>query len=216
MIVYPYSFLRPPLSASTIDYISFSSDTVDRTTYTFTNINIGGPGLIAVMVHLGGSSPSISSATIGGLSATKAVEQVGSFLTTAIIYSRITAVGSTATISITLTGGESACAIGVYRIQNNISDTPFQTQSAVSNTLVASITLPFTSLPNNGIGIAGNTGYDNSDTTWTNATEQYDTQVVTNFRVAAANFKTTASGNRTITESFSPNNRFSTVGAVWL
>ena len=220
--VTPTNTLTPTVTPTatptqTIDYIGLTTISGAFTTFTFTANNIGGPGLIAVLVHTKGTSPTISSATIGGISATKAVEAVGTAVSNAIIYSRITATGSTATISITMTGSESECAIGVYRIVNNISDTPLQTQSSFNNTAVASSTLPFTSLLNNGIGIVGNTTNSATvrTTTWTNATEQYDTNLEANFTVSGANFKTTASGNRTITETFNATTTFASVGAVW-
>ena len=212
MIVYPYSFISTP---STIDYITLSSDTVDRTTYTFTDVNIGGPGLIVVLVHTQLSGPSISSATIGGLSATIAVQISSTDVGNAIIYRRITT-GTTATISITFTVTQGACGIGVYRIQNNKSDTPFQTQSDRNNFVQPNASFTFTSLPTNTIGVVGNSLFGNRTTTWTNATEQYDQNLTAQLSFSGANFKTTASGNRTITETFSSTVRYATVGAVWV
>ena len=202
-------------------YITFTSDTVSRATYTFSGVSIGGPGLIAVSVHAEAPSGvrSITTATINGVAATIASQLVQGTTqptTTGIIYLRVTA-GTTADISITFTAAPSRCGIGVWRIQNNISDTPLQSQTAGLNSGTG-LTITFTSLTTNNVGVCAETnGTDTTSMTWTNATEQYDVSLgAGTTRMSGADFITVSSGNRTVSTSFVNSAQpITLVGVVW-
>lgn len=203
------------------DYITFTSDTTSQTTYTFSGVPIGGSGLIVITVHNESTVAfrPITSATIDGNVATIA-SQVGqgpgtaAFTNTGIIYRRVTG-GTTADISITFSGTVSRCGIGVYRIQNNLSDTPVQSQTS---SLVAGtgLTITFTGLTSGNAGICAQTNGIANPMTWTNATENYDVQLVSASEMSGANFITTSSGNRTISTShLNSSQPLTLVGVVW-
>jgi hypothetical protein len=161
---------------------------------------------------------SITSATINGNSVS--IQQVGqgpggvAYTNTGIIYGRVTS-GTTANISVTLSGAAVRCGIGVWRIQNNNSDTPVQTQTA-SLTSGTGLTITFTGLTTYSLGICAQTNGIANPMTWTNATENYDVQLAALTEMSGANFLTTTTGNRTITTSHSISNQpLTLVGVVW-
>ena len=203
-----------------INYITFTSNTASLTTYTFNNVPIGGDGLIAITVHSEtGANRPISSATINGNAATIASQITQGpgalqFTNTGIIYGRVTS-GTTANISVTYTNPVLRCGIGVYRIQNNISDTPTQSQTS-SLTSGTGLTITFTGLTTYSLGVCAQTNGIANPMTWTNATENYDVQLAAATEMSGANFLTTTSGDRTITTLHSNSTQpLTLVGVVW-
>jgi hypothetical protein len=203
-----------------IDYITFTSDTASLTTYTFNNVPIGGSGLIAIVVHSESSaSRTIASATINGNAATIASQitqgpSASQFTNTGVIYLRVNS-GTTANISVTFSGSVTRMGIGVWRIQNNNSDTPVQTQTA-SLLTGTGLTITFTGLTTYSLGVCGQTNGIANPMTWTNATENYDVQLAALTEMSGANFLTTTTGNRTITTSHSNSTQpLTLVGVVW-
>lgn len=171
----------PSPLVSSITYITSTSSSDNLTTYTFNNVNIGGPGLIVVTISSilqNVASKSFSSATIGGVSATNVI-----FTTTdnqnyaGVISARITS-GTTANISITMSSTMDNMSIGVYRIQNNTSDTVSKTgngyNSGGSNSVGANLT---SALANTlSVGVVASR-LQVSPFTWTNATGNYGSNV---------------------------------------
>lgn len=191
-----------------ITYVTLVGNVTALTTYTFTNISIGEPGLIVVGYHAERTSSTartFSSATIDGSAATNVVTRAQngtSSITTGLISRRITS-GSTATISITFSGSQARCRISIWRINNNNSDTAITTSNngAASGT---GLSITLNSLPKNAVGIAVQTnGTNNTPMTWTNATERYDSQIGsgTTTHASGADFVTFEPQNITITTS---------------
>ena len=216
MIVYPF-----PQESKTITYLSNTNNAAGQTSYTFTNVAIGGPGLIAIVVHAeaGSSGRILTSATIGGLSATIAVNTSVFGLTqsnTAIIYKRITA-GTTATVVLTFNGAMSRCAIGLWRINGNASDTPRQTVSSSSTAANTTLSITFTSQLAGALMLCGQTnGTNATPMTWTNATERYDVDFASSTQVSGADFSPLLLGSRVITTTYASSAQAQTlVGATW-
>jgi hypothetical protein len=203
-----------------IDYITFTSNTASLTTYTFNDVPIGGDGLIAISVHSESpASRTISSATINGEAATVA-SQISQgpggtqFTNTGVIYLRVTS-GTTANISITYSAAVTRMGIGVWRIQNNISDTPIQTQTS-SLLTGTGLSITFTGLTTYSLGVCGQTNGIANPMLWTNATENYDVALATLSEMSGANFLTTTTGDRTITTLHSNSTQpLTLVGVVW-
>jgi hypothetical protein len=207
--------------ATTNDYITFTSNTSSLTTYTFNDVPIGGSGLIAITVHNESTTAirTITSATINGDTATIA-SQVGqgpgalAFTNTGVIYGRVTG-GTTANISVTFSAAPSRCGIGVYRIQNNFSDIPVQSQTA-SLTSGTGLTITFTSLTTFTAGVCAQSSGIANPITWTDATENYDETLGGTTEMSGANFITSSSGNRTVSTSHSNSTQpLTLVGVVW-
>jgi hypothetical protein len=207
-------------SIPTIDYITFTSNTNTLTTYTFNDVPIGGDGLIAVVVHSESSNNrTIASATINGNAATIASQitqgpSALQFTNTGVIYLRVTS-GTTADISVTFSGAVTRMGMGVWRIQNNNSDTPVQTQTA-SLLTGTGLTITFTGLTTYSLGVFGQTNGIANPMTWTNATENYDVQLASLTEMSGANFLTTTTGNRTVSTSHNNSTQpLTLVGVVW-
>jgi hypothetical protein len=136
---------------SSVTYMGAQAVGVNQSSYTYSSVDIGGPGLIVVGIsserrNTTGDN-SITGVTINGENATIALqvqEGAGALSldkpVTALAYLRITG-GTTANITIGYQHVQNGNVISVWRIQNNISDTPIQTGGAagvntpISNTL---------------------------------------------------------------------------------
>jgi hypothetical protein len=203
-----------------IDYITFTSNTASLTTYTFNDVPIGGDGLIAITIHSeAGVNRTITSATINGNAATIASQitqgpSALQFTNTGVIYLRVNS-GTTANISVTFSGLVARMGIGVWRIQNNISDTPIQTQTS-SLLTGTGLTITFTGLTTYSLGVCGQTNGIANPMLWTNATENYDVQLATLSEMSGANFLTTTTGNRTVSTLHQNSSQpLTLVGVVW-
>ena len=108
----------------------------NASTYTFTGVTIGGPGLIV----LGLSAPSFGNVlpatwTINGNNVVLdgGIDDGGVSTFAVIGHYRITS-GTTADITVTLSNNTRSMSLGVWRIQDNISDTPYRSENSVSYT----------------------------------------------------------------------------------
>jgi len=206
-----------------LTYITSLSNNTSSTSYSFSATSIGGPGLIVVAFQTERTTTLIQTPTItiGGVSATIAGDSysgTGSPNTSTLIaYARITT-GTTANISITYPASQTRIGIGVWRIQNNISDTPIQVQKSAANSGTG-LSITLTGLTSNNLGICAQTnGVQGTTMTWTNATENYDYDIGSpaGTRISGASFITSSSGNRTITTSHTNSGQAITLlGVVW-
>ena len=210
----------PSPSAIILDYITFTGSNTGASSYTLSGVSIGGAGLIAVSVQWEATSgpQTLTGATIGGVTATIATQIISSlsasYTGVAIIYARLTS-GTTANISLNFTGNLLRVATGVWRIQNNTSDTPVQSQTA-SGATVTGLTMTFTGLTSGSAGVCATTvGVNGIRVTWTNATERYD-QDLGSTGFSGADFLTISSGDRTVSTTHSSSSQPVTIaGTVW-
>ena len=167
VLINPHRFLAPAASAS-VTRIGITTKSLSSltTTATFTGVSVGAADAARrVIVFIGGffSSPSppknIVSATIGGVSATMDVISSHSGTAQAAIASAPLAAGTTATITVTFSGGTyGGCYITVFRAVDLTSGTPFDTTSAAPTTGTAqAVTIDKQS---GGIVVAGANSYD--------------------------------------------------------
>lgn len=182
-----------------LSYITNVSDTANLSTYTFTAVDIGGPGLIVVNLHGGqGTSTAwtVSSCTIGGVSATIHVNP--SDPDSCAIASAVITSGTTADISFTATTTLQRAVVGVYRITGYQSATPVATASQTTNASTDTRTVTLNT-GNNGVVVAGTSHSDARTFTWTNATENYDVTLSETSNSFSGASNNTTGGNLTIT-----------------
>lgn len=155
-----------------------ATSTADNTTYNFTSYAIGTASstrrVIAVIYGDNGSNTgrTVSSASIGDVSATINVQithSSGGSGVVAIVSATVTA-GTTATISVTFSGGMNRAAAWAVAVDNLSSTTPTDTATATS-TDPLSATIDWTS---GGYVIAGAMGNGNTTFTWSGVTEEVD------------------------------------------
>ncbi len=159
-------------------FLQTNSDGTNLTTYTFAGENFGtAPADRQIIVAIGSqgageTAESISSVTIGGVSATITVQRTNSIVDHTISGLAIANVptGTTGDIVITLSTGERRCGIGVYRA-TGISAIPTDTGSSIANNPTFDIDVIAGGF---AIGTAGTGFFDTA--TWTNLTEDYDFQ----------------------------------------
>jgi len=148
-----------------------------------------------VAVYIAGifstGSISISSCTIGGVSATLAVSAGDTSYPTAIYYASVPS-GTTGDVVVTFNTTVSDCAIGVWSLYD-VNATP--KSSGGKNTSTA---FPSISFAANDIGIFGDFP-GGAGTTWTNATEDFD---VASWHTGAS-YQAVSAGSRTVSNSFS-------------
>lgn len=185
--------------ALSLSYTTSVTDVTDLTTYTFSSVDIGAAAddrLVIVSVHVESGvlgARTIQSASIGGNAASIAIEGTESGsggVTTAIIYRRVTT-GTTADISVTLSGSAVRMAIGVWRMTGQLTDAP---QSATSTSAVSGTGLSVNvTVPANGGAIAAQTnGLEDTVMTWTGVTERYDMAVSPEFTHVSGGDHTTS------------------------
>lgn len=187
---------------ATIALVDNSFDGTAAVTFTFTNQNFGAAAAdryIIVGVGIGNSSETISSVTIGGVTATSVVTGTpGGGDGQAGIFIALVPTGTTGTIVVTCTNTEDCCGIGVWRATGiNPTATDTASQTTVSGDALSTSSL---TIPTQGFGVGyvfwlGSAAPPSA--TWTNLTEQFDETITGNFAHTGA-FSLTA-GTPTIT-----------------
>lgn len=192
--------LRAESTKPSFTYNGSANDSTDLTTYSFTSVSIGTAAtnrlVFVTVTSVASGNRLISSATIGGISATVIESTPNAGASTKIIYA-VVPTGTTATISITFDSTVLRCGVGSYSIYNLKSTSPVSrangstwTSGAISATL---------SVPENAIILAGVSNSTNSNTfTWTNLTSNYDSLVDATFRFSGASAQV-STGNSSYT-----------------
>lgn len=182
-----------------------TSSGTDLTTYTFTTQSIGAadPNRVVVCCVFGGvgsAGRTISSVTIGGVTATAGVTAIsgtsGGSWASSIYYARVPT-GTTATVEIVWSGSMGRCGISLYRLITRGSIAPSATASDVTySSGVLSNTI---NCPPNGAIIACGYGSILSTTniTWSGVTEDVEGVLEASterYGSASGNFDTNQSG----------------------
>lgn len=167
-----YSFLQQATNGTT------------QTTYTFSSQNLGTAAsdryiVVAVGWRKSGSAPSLSSVSVGGVSATSVVNYKSGTTTAtgAAIFIAAVPTGTSGDVVITFSADSASCGIALYRVTGLTDTTPIET--ATSNANPRAVTL-------NGVegGFIIAVDYNNvsgaSTTTFSGLTEDYDVDAISN------------------------------------
>jgi len=190
-------------AAVTSDFLQGGVDTADLTTYTFSAANLGtadAARYIVVCFHQrAAGTPTLSSASIGGVSATIVAQATldtggGASNTTAIVIAAVPT-GTTGDIVATWSAGAVRCAYQAYRLVGISSATASDTDTSVA----AGDPTVNLDIPAGGWTVGGaisGTGSVAGPVTWTGITEDDDTNLETSCTVTSANgdFATTQTG----------------------
>lgn len=188
-----------PAVPASVSYRATYSNTNDQSSYTFAASDIGTAtdrSLVVVAIHYGSSS--ISSVTIGGVSATQVVA-VGAGLNTAI-YRAVVASGSTADIVVTMSGTALRCLVSVYALYSLTSTTPVDSSTTVAISGGSSLSRTIDTRTDGVIIGAASANVGGVTFTWTGSTERYDTSLESAHSYSGAGGSTTS--NTTTTVSF--------------
>lgn len=166
----------------TITYLANLIDPGNETTYSFGGASFGAAAAdraIAVTIHGAAvvSGREVSSVTIGGVSASRLVNQtVGTGIITAVTTSEIwiasVPTGTSGTVSVTFNFGMLRCAIGIFRITGLLSLLAEGTAVGQSNN--NSNNLSLTGISKDAVVIACGTGTSSPAFGYTGVTQAYE------------------------------------------
>lgn len=186
-IINPYVFVTAGGTPISNTFLQTSTpNTSTLTTFSFTSQNFGTADstrrLICAVHALGVGGSAISSATIGGISATIHTQTFLGTPDMVGIISALVPTGTSGTVSITFNGNMSACGIALWR---QINESVASTFDAKSNGGAGGSTSVSMNIPSGGSLYAAATGGSLSGTatfTWSGGTgvsEQYDSVLKT-------------------------------------
>lgn len=178
-----------------VSFLQATSITSTTSTYTFSSQNLGTAAAdryIFVIVHgraTGTSALSVSSVTVGGVSATIAVQQTGkedvNSSQSAIALAAVPT-GTTGDIVVTMSRDNVRCTIGAYRVTELDSTTAHDTDSIAPASGDSGTTMSRSlDIPANGFAIGGGQTGGVGTTAWTGLTEDYDTNAGSSFWTAS-------------------------------
>ncbi len=190
--------LKPSTPAIALTYTAQAVDTGDLTTYTFASQALGTASadrkIVVGIVGAAGGARTISSVTVGGVSAT-ALGTLYAPLAGVMVGFYIASVptGTTGSVVVTWSSGCVRCAIGLWAV-TGASSTVSATLQNGAEPQTGSLTVPangaFAAIAYNG----NNTTY-----TWTNATEDFDAAFELGEIYSGASGTSTPGGSITIT-----------------
>lgn len=211
-----------PLTPAVPTFIGVTDDTSDASTYTFTGAAIGVAATDRlVVVGIGasaGGARSVSSVTIGGVTAALINTSTLSADGIAAIACLRVAAGTTANIVVNFSGGCTSCSIGVWNINGQQSDTPVANlnSNSASSDNGKNVNI---AVKDKGcaIGVSAK-GFQNDGYTWTGASERYDAALDAFRRKSGADY-TNSSGadeaSHNVTTAFSSSSAGALALASW-
>ena len=211
----PFSFFGNKSKKTT--FITFSGFTADTNVYSGTSTNGGGLYCLSVQSEAT-ASRSITSVTINGTNANFIANNgIGSpvFIGASLYWFRTTA--SSFDIVVTFSGNVSRGGFALWSIENVNSDIPVQTATSTTTTgAVTTLNTTFsTGFVGGDIGIIVQTnGTQNSNISWTNATERFESTVESLVNFGGADFIVPDGNNYTVTTNFDTSTAVG-VGAIW-
>jgi|GEM_PF-2636389 len=220
--VLPGLYMPPGLmggqGAIELEYVVSLSDTNNRQTYTFSDVNIGtpAPGRLVIVGTTNinaGANMNLVSGTIAGQPAAVHINPGGEWHPTGIM-SLVVPAGSTAPISVTFTAVSHNCTIFVWTLKNYKSVLPVSTGGLNRKTGVGSVSL---NIPANGVAVyVFGQGETSASATWSTATRRTHGLIEGHRYSAADKYAETAIANHTETVSTGvTSNGFGMSGASW-
>lgn len=134
-----------PASSLDLTFRAHPVDASSQTTYTFSSVAIGAADasrvvVVAVTGARGAGTPSISSVTIGGVSATLGRYETNGFSASVGIYAAVVPTGTTADVVVTWDSGMNRCGLGVWTCNGLNSLTPVHTVASQADPATGTLT----------------------------------------------------------------------------
>lgn len=187
MSTFPCPLAQGPKRTNATYIGSTPENDSNQSSFSFTNVPIGSPGLIAFVIAADGTNGTsfvartLSSLTVNGVAANIiAVTNPNNPTSVFIAYLRV-ASGTTANLIANFSGNMGRCVINVYRISGNKSDTPYDATASyagAASSLGVTLTVPQGAAAIFGIMYSNGPGYT---FTWAGAKEDYDTPSPTEY-----------------------------------
>jgi hypothetical protein len=220
-VINPYRFVSDNITA--FEFLQATADNGNLTTYTFTGVNFGAADanrriVIGVLLRAGGIGRTVSSATIGGVSATILNQQDLNLSGAGYnVHAYLTAdvpTGSSGTVAITLAAGAVRLQIATYRVISNaalvLADNKSKTSGASGGATSESVSVA----AENGIVLASAASVQSSVLLSVSGIANTDSNSVVEsvVNVLFASERTTATATQTITATLSSGTLISLVG----
>lgn len=203
-------------------FLQAASSTSDLTTYTFSSQNLGTAAagryiIVAIEARKSGVDTTllVSSVTVGGVSATIAMQRLVSSTNTNIAALAIAAVpsGTNGNVDVTFSSGMLRCGIQLYRAVDINSSTPHHAVTHFNGSTDPTASL---NIPAGGFAIGCATSAASTAATWTGLTEDHDSVVESFLTVSSASQQfASAETGRSITCDFGTNTDNVAVFASW-
>ena len=149
-------------------YLGKASDANNELTYTFAAQPFGQAQADRIIVvgvaSRDTTNERANSMTIGGVSATRHVDNGGANIFPCALFSAVVPTGTTGTVAVTFSGNMLGCVIGLWSIYGVASNTPHDTAFATNGSVSLDI-------PSNGCAVA--MAWVGADPTWTNLTKDF-------------------------------------------
>lgn len=177
-------------------FLQQATDTANRTIYTFASQNLGTADadryiIVGIQSRLSAGPHTVSSVTVGGVSATPVVTADRGTNSRGSIYIAAVPTGTTGDVVVTLSTGILRCGIALWRAVGIDSATPTDTETSVAETNdpAGSIDVP-------AGGFAVGVGLTNALTTatWTGLNEDSDTQAEITMTAGSQEFVSAQTG----------------------
>lgn len=221
IVASPTFQVTPVAAGGVLTFLQSTSSATDASEYTFSSQNLGDAAADRYIIVAVGSrdsgttSQSISSVTVGGVSATIVVQQRNSATNTDVAGLAIAAVpnGTTGDVIVTFSETMLRCSIALYRATGLSSATPTDNGSSTATAPTYAIDVLAGGF---AIGTA-NSGVNSGTATWTNLTEDYDALVTgeyLNYTGASDTFETEQT-NLAVTCTFTSSTNPVGVFASW-
>ena len=205
-------------SSGAVAFLQGAEDTSDQTTYTFSSQNLGTAAddrhiIVGILSRKAGATTTISSVTVGGVSAT-IVEQVtntGTNSDVAGIAIAAVPTGTTGDVVVTFGAGMVRAAISLYRATGLDSATASQSLNSTASAPAVNLDIPV-----NGFAIGAGITAASSTATWSGLTEDYDTTLESFVTVTSAHdVFTDGATDEAISITFGSSNEPAGVFAAW-
>ena len=188
--------------AVAITFTESATSTSNLTTYTFSSLNLGtaSSGRQIVVAAFGTSSQTISTLTVGGISASLIVGRTDTSSERRVeLWAAPVPTGTSGDVVVTWSGAQIRSGVGVFSMTGALS-TANDTQSDAVASGASSVSL---NIPSNGGAIAVGDSATSGLNSWTGLTERYDENV------EAADYHSGASdifqnANAALTVTFTP------------
>jgi len=203
-------------------FVTSASETVGGTSITHSGMSIGDANstrlVVVGIVGTNGtsSSPSLTSATIGGVSATITKQYTGGSsgdYTLSAIFIAAVPTGTTADIVMNFSQALDNSHIAIFRLVNVPSSTAYATAQATRGSSPRSTTI---NIPDKGLLIVTGFGSNTNNVTWSGVTEAYDETYAGVVKGSGGiNYNMTSETGRTITMTQTSATAAQFVAASW-
>ena len=220
-VINPYAFGGDNITA--FEFLQATTDTANATTYTLTGVNFGTADVnrrivIGVLSRSGSSGRTVSSATIGGVSATIIDQQDLNLVSGGYnVHSYLAAdvpSGSSGTVVIVFSGSMLRLQIATYRVISNAALVLADSQSATGGASGGATSESVSVAAQNGIVLASAASVQSSVLLSVSGIANTDSNSVVEsiVNVLFASERTTATATQTVTATLSSGTRISLVG----